>query len=84
MDGYITRDEFYGVTARIEKKVDRAIKAPRFITRSEILNIEKLPESIFNQGIESGRLTPLKGKSRNSPVLFERLEYENFLLTLKR
>jgi hypothetical protein len=80
---YITKDEFFDAMMRIDRKLERiASTGPRFITRSQI--IQEIGETNYNYGVSHGWLSEIKGPARNSRILIERSEYENFITIMKR
>jgi len=79
----ITKKEFFDVIVRLDKKLERiARSAPRFISRPQILS--EIGETNYRYGVSHGYLTEIKGPARNSMILIERTEYENFITLMKR
>ena len=79
----ITRKEFFDAIVRLDKKLERIAKtAPRFISRPQI--IYEIGETNYRYGVSKGYLTEIKGPSKNSMILIERTEYENFITIMKR
>lgn len=83
VESNLSWESIYAVLNKIDRRLDRLDKAaPRFIPRSRI--IKEIGRANYDYGVSSGRLNELKGPARNSKVLIERIQYENYLLLMQK
>lgn len=83
MEEVVTRTEFIEGIALLNTKLEKIhASGPRFVSRTQI--IEEMGRLRYEDGVKKGFLKPLKSEGRNSKVLIERVEYENYILFLKR
>lgn len=78
-----TWGDVYDILANIHRKVESIdSKGKRFISRVRIIG--EIGENNYRYGVDNGYLTEIKGPSRNSSILIERVEYESFIESMKR
>jgi hypothetical protein len=83
MTAEVTWESIYALINRMDRKIERISQTgARFIARGQI--IKEIGESNYTYGVQKGRLNEIKGPARNSRILIERTQYENFLLTMKK
>jgi len=78
----LTRKEFFAYMKEFEKRISPKKMNPRFISRPEI--IKQIGYTKYLKAVKSGYLTPIKGKARNSKVLFDQKEYQGYLDHMQR
>lgn len=78
----LTMGEFLSYMKEFEKRIAPKRKSSRFISRPQV--IAQIGYTKYLKAVKAGYLTPIKGKARNSKVLFEKNEYQGFLEHHKR
>lgn len=79
----LTTRDIYSAILNLDRKIERiSPSGKRFISRQQI--IKEIGENNYNYGVENGYLTEVKGPSRNSKIIIERIEYEHFIDLMKR
>ena len=79
----LTTRDIYSAILKLDRKIERITPSgKRFVSRQQILS--EIGENNYNYGVENGYITEVKGPSRNSKIIVERIEYEHFIDLMKR
>lgn len=81
MQDYITKEEFYAEMQLVHSALKKLTKKGKYISRAEI--IEEHGRKLYEDGVKSRKLTPIKGKGRTARVKIERDQLEAFINSRK-